>query len=260
MNNDFYYDLEDALDARSEYDNDYSDLARFNIVGCLNIDDIFINALLYKYGINKQKDLNESTKLLKSLLDTEMKAFAYNQLADVGVSGDYLKLAIQYGHRTAMYRHADLLFATCTFTENSQTIFSLACESLRLGYNDACFLLIDCYKLLGDYKNISKYYKHYILHSNNSHCVSDYITVTRNFDNDEENCNIFIQTLMELPHHLVKTILITNIHLFNDNIMMVILQELKQNNCENKNVLENLLHIFNIDAALYKNFMVKVLT
>jgi hypothetical protein len=65
---------------------------------------------------------------------------------------------------------------------------------------------------------------------------------------------------MELPHYLVKTILITNIHLFNDNIMMVILQELKQNNCENKNVLENLLHIFNIDAALYKNFMVKVLT
>lgn len=204
----YYYNLENALDARSQLETDLDGLENFKIN---ESKDPYVMALKAKY---LDHDLNKHYSLLQQILNgeihyppweslsTNIRTFVYNQLSnywsllphkDLIKSSKYNNLAIIGRHRDALYSDAELNFSLLTEINpnNTSIILKMLQQVVDAGRTEAYELMIEIQSSLLSHIN----YDDDVLYNNTFLILVDYYEKIINYYSTYNNCDFLVKYL-----------------------------------------------------------------
>jgi hypothetical protein len=191
-------------------------------------------------------------------MNTPIKAFVYYQLSLFHLGyGNLIKsstiLADRYVKLSADLKHYNAIHIIATdqmyiSPNNSIALFK---ESIKLGNVAAIDDLMDCYALLGDFDNITDYYKKNLIN------LSQYVGLFNTILHKEQLIYKFIITLIVEDNIEVKKILFKYNGLFSEEIFDKLNLYMNENDDQKSVILENMLIIFNSNNLLYIGYMSK---
>ncbi len=290
----FYYAVEEALDARTSIAEGLEGVEFLNLDP--KTDDPYLQLLYAKHGLFGSYNFKQTYDLLEQIrfrtvnyepcktMKIPIEAFIYNQLSlfhlgyqhvidrNMQLSDEYLQKSIEFGHRNAMVSAAEEILQTIKLSEdNVLKAIQLINRAIELGHCGCSDILIECYKIIGKYKELLCEYDKIIndsgIESYFNPCKCDFIEIVRNI-----NKNIVSgddQRLEDLKLQFISLLIIGSpskhrhqiISEFKDIITGDILDEIINTASDKvlKNIIGNLLFIFNINEILYIKYMTKLL-
>jgi hypothetical protein len=219
----YYYDLEAATSARSSIEIGTNGLEHLDIKN--NIDDIFVSALCYKYGIIHDKNIDKYFEILNKIEtgvlfmtswnSININAFVYFQLSeyylmyksDIKLHDHYLNLAIQNKHRVAMQEHAEYMYNPAGDTDYDKVI-SLCRDAIKEGNDEARPLLICCYKDTNNFKMLCDEHQYNInAYMYDENYLNHYCADFNYFKETPEQNEYFIRSLISSKNVHVSSVL-----------------------------------------------------
>ena len=281
----FYYTIEEALEARSMVYEKLEGLEHFNLKK--ETDDPYLQGLYLKHGMFGPINLKSAFQIFNNIenemisyepwknMKTPIKAFVCNQLSlfylgyqgvterDLECSDIYLQEAIYQGNRMTIASRAEELLNDINVDDienpmNQERLtkaIDLFKRAIAAGHKNCIISLIECYKLSKQHSELFNQYDYLINTLGYEYyigqCVKDFKSIR---NRPEELTKQFVSILINCkPSKCLHTNMLDMIDFITEEILDSIITN------KSNNIINNLQFIFNCNSLLYEKYMNKLL-
>lgn len=276
---DFYFMLEEALQARSTVSEDLEGLEHLSLDK--NTTDPYLQALYFKHGLFEPVDLKRSFEAFNGIEYSAHKPWEYMKIPiqafvsyhlslfhlgyqnvterNLELAEKYFNDSIKLGHRMAMFERAEEILESLDLNNLDIPEVNRAIELYKLsidaGYSSAHVSIIECYRLLLDFKSAAKHYDILINELMFENMIPEFQRYYDKLTPEESSqyAGVFVTLLMKSKFVKAHTAIVANAN----RITEAHLDEVFADN-QTETKLNNLLLLFNSNNLLYQKYISKL--